>query len=108
MGMRTLPAMSNPALEKTHVLYSSDGVHFAINQRYEIVQVLGKGLYGTVCLAIDIVPSTYAPGDCKVAIKKVSNIFTKEVLMKRAVRELKLLRHFRGHRNVCIFIFLFD
>jgi serine/threonine protein kinase len=35
-----------------------------------------------------------------VAIKKITNIFSKKILAKRAVREIKLLRHFRGHRNV--------
>ena len=35
-----------------------------------------------------------------VAIKKVTNIFSKKILAKRALREIKLLQHFRGHRNV--------
>jgi serine/threonine protein kinase len=35
-----------------------------------------------------------------VAIKKVSKIFDKPILAKRALRELKLLRHFRNHENV--------
>ena len=37
-----------------------------------------------------------------VAIKKVTNVFSKKILAKRALREIKLLQHFRGHRNVCI------
>ena len=36
-----------------------------------------------------------------VAIKKVTNVFSKKILAKRALREIKLLQHFRGHRNVC-------
>jgi mitogen-activated protein kinase 7 len=35
-----------------------------------------------------------------VGIKKVTNVFSKKILAKRALREIKLLRHFRGHRNV--------
>lgn len=35
-----------------------------------------------------------------VAIKKVTNVFSKKILAKRALREIKLLEHFRGHRNV--------
>ena len=31
-----------------------------------------------------------------VAIKKVTNVFSKKILAKRALRELKLLQHFRG------------
>lgn len=38
-----------------------------------------------------------------VAIKKVTNVFSKKILAKRALREIKLLQHFRGHRNVCLF-----
>ena len=36
-----------------------------------------------------------------VAVKKVTNVFSKKILAKRALREIKLLQHFRGHRNVC-------
>lgn len=36
----------------------------------------------------------------EVAIKKVTNVFSKKILAKRALREIKLLQHFRGHRNV--------
>ena len=38
----------------------------------------------------------------EVAIKKVTKIFDKPILAKRALRELKLLRHFNGHENVRI------
>lgn len=31
-----------------------------------------------------------------VAIKKVTNVFSKKILAKRALREIKLLQHFRG------------
>jgi serine/threonine protein kinase len=37
-----------------------------------------------------------------VAIKKVTNVFSKKILAKRALREIKLLQHFRGHRNVSL------
>jgi hypothetical protein len=39
-----------------------------------------------------------------VAIKKVTNVFSKKILAKRALREIKLLQHFRGHRNVCAYV----
>lgn len=41
-----------------------------------------------------------------VAIKKVTNVFSKKILAKRALREIKLLQHFRGHRNVCTILSL--
>jgi len=31
-----------------------------------------------------------------VAVKKVTNVFSKKILAKRALREIKLLQHFRG------------
>lgn len=70
--------------------------NFLIDCRYNVLQVLGKGSYGTVCSAIDL--------KCKdksmLAIKKISNIFSKEVLLKRAIRELKLMEFFKGHKNI--------
>ena len=30
------------------------------------------------------------------AIKKITNVFSKKILAKRALREIKLLQHFRG------------
>jgi hypothetical protein len=35
-----------------------------------------------------------------VAIKKVTNVFSKKILAKRALREIKLLQHFRGKFKV--------
>ena len=59
---------------------------------------LGQGAYGSVASAVHI-----ASGE-SIAIKKVSNVFTKRILTKRALRELKLLRHFRGHKNItCLY-----
>lgn len=36
----------------------------------------------------------------KCAIKKVCKLFERPILTKRALRELKLLEHFNGHKNV--------
>lgn len=69
---------------------------FLVDQRYKLGEILGKGSYGTVYSAVD----TKSVDKPQIAIKKVSNIFHKEVLMKRAVREIKLMRHFKGHKNV--------
>lgn len=41
-----------------------------------------------------------------VAIKKVQNVFQKPILAKRALREIKLLRHFAGHENVILIVFV--
>ena len=36
----------------------------------------------------------------RLAIKKVTNIFNREILLKRAIRELKFLNFFKGHKNI--------
>lgn len=71
--------------------------NFYIEARYSIQQVLGKGSYGTVCSAVD---TAVKDRPVLLAIKKVCNIFNKEVLLKRACRELKLMRYFKGHKNI--------
>lgn len=37
-------------------------------------------------------------------MKKVTNVFSKKILAKRALREIKLLQHFRGEEIlICLF-----
>ncbi|ODQ67488.1 kinase-like protein [Nadsonia fulvescens var. elongata DSM 6958] len=69
---------------------------FLVGSRYEIQEVLGHGTYGMVCSAIDKVE----PSSPAIAIKRINNITRDIVLLRRAVRELKLMRHLRGHANV--------
>lgn len=72
---------------------------FTIDKRFELIKELGHGAYGNVCSA----RYTETP-DITVAIKKVTNIFSRKILCKRALREIKLLRHFRGHKNItCLY-----
>ncbi|CDU21996.1 related to MAP kinase [Sporisorium scitamineum] len=63
------------------------GVPFHVKQRYTFVRELGIGAYGCVALCRDQVL------ECNVAIKKVTRIFEKDVLARRALREVALLRH---------------
>ncbi|KAI9629452.1 hypothetical protein KEM48_012921 [Puccinia striiformis f. sp. tritici PST-130] len=71
---------------------------FFVDEDYEFVKELGQGAYGIVCSA-----KNKKTGK-SVAIKKVTKIFTKKILTKRALRELKLLHHFRGHKNItCLY-----
>ncbi|KAH3685821.1 hypothetical protein WICPIJ_003208 [Wickerhamomyces pijperi] len=78
-----------------YVVY--EDAKFYIDSRYRILKVLGKGSYGTVCSALDC---SKKESPVPIAIKKVSNIFSKDVLLKRAIRELKLMRFFKGHKNI--------
>ncbi|KAL8668376.1 MAG: hypothetical protein Q9168_006994 [Polycauliona sp. 1 TL-2023] len=71
---------------------------FMVDERYNVTKELGQGAYGIVCAATN---NQTGEG---VAIKKVTNVFSKKILAKRALREIKLLQHFRGHRNItCLY-----
>lgn len=62
--------------------------------RYQLIRELGQGAYGVVCAAKSVETGQ------DVAIKKVLKVFEKSILAKRALREIKLLRHFNGHENI--------
>ncbi|CAO3653292.1 unnamed protein product [Mucor fragilis] len=67
---------------------------FQVADKYEFVKEIGQGAYGIVCAAINT-----RNGE-KCAIKKVNKLFERPILTKRALRELKLLEHFNGHKNI--------
>lgn len=77
---------------------------FIIDKRFKIVKELGHGAYGIVCLArYDDGLESQDDGNF-VAIKKITNIFSKKILCKRSLREIKLLQFFRGHKNItCLY-----
>jgi mitogen-activated protein kinase 7 len=57
------------------------------------------------CIALTISAARNLVGDAEsVAIKKVTNVFSKRILAKRCLREVKLLQHFREHKNItCLY-----
>ncbi|KAL1925180.1 uncharacterized protein VTP21DRAFT_63 [Calcarisporiella thermophila] len=67
---------------------------FIVDRKYQFVRELGQGAYGVVCAA------TNSENGQQVAIKKVTKIFDKAILAKRALREIKLLKHFDSHENI--------
>ncbi|KAH9060547.1 CMGC/MAPK/ERK protein kinase [Lactarius vividus] len=71
---------------------------FVVDSEYQFVKELGQGAYGCVVAA-----KHRRTGDgC--AIKKITNINTKRILTKRCLREIKLLHHFRRHKNItCLY-----
>lgn len=80
-------------------VYNQD---FIVDRRFKIVKELGHGAYGIVCSA-KYDDGVNAEGNL-VAIKKITNIFSKKILCKRSLRELKLLQFFRGHKNItCLY-----
>ncbi|KAH9073079.1 CMGC/MAPK/ERK protein kinase [Lactarius deliciosus] len=86
--MQTLQRHSFTALNST----------FVVDWEYQFVKELGQGAYGCVVAA-----KHRRSGDgC--AIKKITNINTKRILTKRCLREIKLLHHFRRHKNItCLY-----
>ncbi|GAA5804417.1 hypothetical protein HPULCUR_009910 [Helicostylum pulchrum] len=72
---------------------------FEVPEKYKLVKEIGQGAYGVVCAA-----ENSKTGE-RCAIKKVCKLFERPILTKRALRELKLLEHFNGHKNI---IRLFD
>lgn len=66
---------------------------FEIDEQYVPIKAIGKGAYGVVCSAENLLTKE------KVAIKKITNAFSHVMDARRTLREVKLLRHLR-HTNV--------
>lgn len=66
----------------------------ALAANYTLIRELGAGAYGIVSSA------KHNESGKDVAIKKVQKVFEKSILAKRALREIKLLRHFNCHENI--------
>ncbi|WFC99340.1 hypothetical protein MYAM1_002084 [Malassezia yamatoensis] len=69
-------------------------VTFYVKKRYSFLRELGIGAYGCVALAYDTETKQ------EVAIKKVGNVFGRELLTRRALREVVSLRCLLGCNNV--------
>jgi mitogen-activated protein kinase 7 len=71
----------------------------SITDRYRFKLEIGRGAYGSVWSARAI------EGNDEVAIKKIfGSNFEQIHLTKRALRELKILRHLNGHDNIAKFV----
>ncbi|KAJ3077135.1 Mitogen-activated protein kinase [Quaeritorhiza haematococci] len=69
-----------------------------ITAKYKFRREIGRGAYGTVWAATNVQTKQ------DVAIKKVgARNFEEPILAKRALRELKLLRHLDGNDNITSF-----
>ncbi|CAG8519951.1 11503_t:CDS:10 [Acaulospora morrowiae] len=60
---------------------------FIVDSKYEFIRELGQGAYGVVCAAKNTETGEH------VAIKKVTKVFEKNILAKRALREFKIKFH---------------
>ncbi|KAK8864730.1 hypothetical protein IAR55_001986 [Kwoniella newhampshirensis] len=75
-------------------LFQTPNNVYVLQQPWQFVKELGQGAYGCVSSARN------AQTGEQCAVKKVTNVFQKKILTKRCLRELRLLHHFRGHKNV--------
>ncbi|CAO1637325.1 unnamed protein product [Parajaminaea phylloscopi] len=81
--------------------FSCLGVPFHVPKKYKFLRELGIGAYGCVALARD------EELDTNVAIKKVTRVFERDVLARRALREVAILRHMLKNQN-CTALIDFD
>ncbi|ESK93358.1 cmgc mapk erk protein kinase [Moniliophthora roreri MCA 2997] len=73
---------------------------FVVSSEYQFVKELGQGAYGCV------VAARHRQTGEGCAIKKITKIGrnAKRILTKRCLREIRLLHHFRGHKNItCLY-----
>lgn len=84
------PPQPQPQMQPPHV--ESKAIVFNVSDHYQVLEVVGLGAYGVVCLAI------HKPTGQRVAIKKIEP-FERLMLCLRTLRELKLLKHF-NHENI--------
>ncbi|EGF76269.1 hypothetical protein BATDEDRAFT_37565 [Batrachochytrium dendrobatidis JAM81] len=71
----------------------------AITEKYHFRREIGRGAYGSVWAAKELATQR------DVAVKKVgARNFNETILTKRALREIKLLRHLNGHDNIALLI----
>nr|GAT57793.1 predicted protein [Mycena chlorophos] len=71
---------------------------FIVDSEYQFVKELGQGAYGCV------VAAKHKRSGEGTAIKKITSINSKRILTKRCLREIRLLAHFRGHKNItCLY-----
>ncbi|QID86302.1 Serine/threonine-protein kinase kdx1 [Saccharomyces pastorianus] len=89
------------ATDSDRCVFRAFGQEYILNKHFRLVDEIGRGSNGLIC------SSTYTEKneESTIAIKKIPNAFVSKLSCKRTLRELKILRHFRGHPNI---IWLFD
>lgn len=84
--------MSAPCTTLSAILHCAQGLYSC-----DLLRAIAEGLWlinGTNSAA------TNAQSNEGVAVKKITNVFSKKILAKRALREIKLLQHFRGKCDI--------
>lgn len=89
------------ATDTERCIFRAFGQDFILNKHFHLTGKIGRGSHSLIC------SSTYTElnEETHVAIRKIPNAFGNKLSCKRTLRELKLLRHLRGHPNIA---WLFD
>ncbi|CAI4573765.1 BFP_1a_G0031590.mRNA.1.CDS.1 [Saccharomyces cerevisiae] len=89
------------ATDTERCIFRAFGQDFILNKHFHLTGKIGRGSHSLIC------SSTYTElnEETHVAIRKIPNAFGNKLSCKRTLRELKLLRHLRGHPNI---VWLFD
>ncbi|KAF0755056.1 hypothetical protein AaE_005094 [Aphanomyces astaci] len=77
-----------------HATFSVYGTIFKVDVRYQFIAALGRGSYGIVCSAKDVVTGE------KVAIKRVAPMARKQNDAKHTLREICLMQSLGAHPNI--------
>lgn len=72
----------------------TEEIESGIHEKFEILQIIGKGAYGIVWKAIDRKTSGF------VALKKVFEAFQNETDAQRTFREVLILMNLKAHENI--------
>lgn len=76
--------------------HNYESISFSVFDKYHPVRGLGYGTYGDVHEFRAYVNGEAAP----VAVKRIKGVFDNDIHVRRAIRELRIMRHFRGHPNI--------
>jgi len=87
------PGSSSPPLDD-RLLRMFEFRGWKVQSKYKLESLAGKGSYGSVAIG-----SRTRSGE-KVAIKMIRNVFSSVIVAERVLRELRILRHLRGHPNI--------
>lgn len=75
---------------------------WAVGDRYKLMRILGRGSYGEVAQAEDMIRSKQRRESVYVAIKRIQSPFDQQVDAVRLFREIHILRRMRSIRHDCV------
>ena len=71
-----------------------DNIDDKVSLKFELIQKMGRGNYGTVWKAID------KRDRSRIAIKKINSVFHNMIDAQRTLREIQILKDISSHPNI--------